>query len=490
MSEPMYDRVIKNVRLARPNRTGLQPVDIAFAEGRFARVAPEIEAASAKDVVDGKGLIAFPGVVDAHMHIGIYRNLAEDAPTESKCAAMGGVTTSLTYFRTGQYYLNKGGPYLEFFKDMLEQAGGRYQVDYGFHLMPAGAEHIEEMPDIYDKLGVPTFKVFMFYGGYGLHGKSDNQAAFLMTKPDERYDLAHFEFVLRGAKKVVDMYPEARDLISVSFHCENPELMNAWTRIIQEERGLNNMEAYHLARPPHSEGLSIVIAAYLAHAAGCPNINILHLTSRESVETVLKMQEVYPDVNIGREATVGHLLLDLENCDTRAKVNPPIRTREDREYLWHALMSGKIDWVVTDHACCPAELKFDPVEKNNVWGGKSGFGGTEYLLSGLYSEGRKHGLSENRIAELLSFNPAQRFGLWSKGDVAPGLDADLVLFDPDQTWTIRSEDSPSAQGYTPFEGIEVSGKVKKTYLRGECIYDNGSFPGTPRGEYIARKIRK
>jgi len=489
VADAMFDKVIKNVKLVRPYRTGLLPVDIAFRDGSFARVAPEIDAADAAEVIDGKGMLAFPGVIDAHMHIGIYRNLAEDAPTESKCAAMGGVTTSLTYFRTGQYYLNKGGPYLEFFKDMLAQADGRYHVDYGFHLMPASAEHIEEMPDIYDTLGVPTFKIFMFYGGYGLHGKSDNQAEFLMTKPEERYDLAHFEFVMRGARRVVERFPEARDLISVSLHCENPELMNAWTRIIQEERGLNDMTAYHLARPPHSEGLSIVIAAYLAHASGCPNINILHLTSREAVETVLKMQEVFPDVNIGREATVGHLLLDLDRADTRAKVNPPIRPREDREYLWQALIAGKIDWVVTDHACCPSELKFDAANRDNVWGGKSGFGGTEYLLSGLYSEGRKRGLSENRIAELLCANPARRFGLWSKGDVAPGLDADLVLFDPSETWTIRAEDSPSAQGYTPFEGLEVSGKVRTTFVRGEQVYDHGRFPGPPRGRYIPRKIR-
>lgn len=490
MTEPMYDRLIKNVRLARPKRSGLQATDIAIADGRFARIAPDIDPGSAKDVVDGKGLVAFPGVVDAHMHIGIYRHLSEDAPTESKCAAMGGVTTSLTYFRTGHYYLNKGGPYLEFFKDMLAAADGHYHVDYGFHLMPGSAEHIAEMPDIYDKLGVPTFKIFMFYGGYGLHGKSDNQAAFLMTKAHERYDLAHFEFVMRGAREVVERFPEARDLVSVSLHCENPELMTAWTRIIQEERGLNDLNAYHLARPPHSEGLSIVIAAYLAHAAGCPNINLLHLTSREAVETALKVQEIFPDVNIGREATIGHLLLDLENADIRAKVNPPIRPRADREYLWHALGAGKIDWVVTDHACCPSELKFDPANRDNVWGGKSGFGGTEYLLAGLFSEGRKRGLSENRIAELLCFNPAQRFGLWSKGDVAPGFDADLVLFDPDATWSIRGEDSPSAQGYTPFEGMEVTGKVRTTYLRGEAVYDNGAFPGTPRGQYIPRKVRR
>ena len=154
-----------------------------------------------------------------------------------------------------------------------------------------------------------------------------------------------------------------------------------------------------------------MIAAYLAHAGGCPNINILHLTSREAVETTLKMQDAFPDVNIGREATVGHLILDLDRVDTRAKVNPPIRPPEDREYLWQALIEGKIDWVVTDHACCPSDLKFDPENRDNVWGGKSGFGGTEYLLAALYSEGKRRGLSENRIAELLCFNPAQRFGL-------------------------------------------------------------------------------
>lgn len=490
MTDHRYDRLIKNLRLARPNRSGLDEVDIAFKDGKFARVAPGIDATAAAEVVDGQGLLAFPGIVDAHMHIGIYRNLAEDAPTESKCAAMGGVTSSLTYFRTGHYYLDKGGPYLEFFKDVRALSEGRFHVDYGFHLMPASREHIAEMPEIYDRLGVPTFKIFMFYGGYGLHGKSDNQAEFLMTRPDERYDLAHFEFVMRGAREVVDRFPEARDLISVSLHCENPELMNAWTRIIQDERKLNGLEAYHLARPPHSEGLSIVIACYLAHAAGCPNINLLHLTSREAVETALKMQQVFPDVSIGREATVGHLLLDLDRADIRAKVNPPIRPAADREHLWQALIEGKIDWVVTDHACCPAELKFDPADRDNVWGGKSGFGGTEYLLAGLYSEGRRRGLSENRIAELLSFNPARRFGLWSKGDVAPGLDGDLVLFDANASWTIRAEDSPSAQGYTPFEGMELAGKVRKTFLRGELVYDDGSFPGPPRGRYLERKVRR
>ncbi len=74
--------------------------------------------------------------------------------------------------------------------------------------------------------------------------------------------------------------------------------------------------------------------------------------------------------------------------------------------------------------------------------------------------------------------------------MSPGLDGDLVLFDPDQSWTIRAEDSPSAQGYTPFEGMEVVGKVRKTFLRGELVYDDGAFPGPPRGRYLERKVRR
>jgi allantoinase len=117
---------------------------------------------------------------------------------------------------------------------------------------------------------------------------------------------------------------------------------------------------------------------------------------------------------------------------------------------------------------------------------KSGFGGTEYLLSGLMSEGRKRGLSYNRMAELTSWNPAQRFGLMSKGDIAPGYDADLVLVDPDKSFVVRASESESTQGYTPFEGLELTGRVETTYLRGEPVYDNGKIVGTPRGQYLRR----
>ncbi|HNP66015.1 MAG TPA: hypothetical protein PKH39_18950 [Woeseiaceae bacterium] len=87
----------------------------------------------------------FPGLVDGHMHVGIYSPLAEDAVSESKAAAMGGVTSAITYFRTGQYYLNKGGPYADFYPEVLETSAGNYWVDYAYHLAPIASSHIDEM---------------------------------------------------------------------------------------------------------------------------------------------------------------------------------------------------------------------------------------------------------------------------------------------------------------------------------------------------------
>ena len=170
-----------------------------------------------------------------------------------------------------------------------------------------------------------------------------------------------------------------------------------------------------------------------------------------------------------REVTVGHLLLDTDcECAVHAKVNPPIRPREDVEALWQAVLDRKIDWVVSDHACCSAEQKWQKDDPDNIWLAKSGFGGTEYLLSGVITEGSKRGLSYNRMAELLSWNPSRRFGLLNKGDIAPGFDADIVLVDPHETFTVRAADSESGQGYSPFEGQELTGRVKSTFLRGRA----------------------
>jgi len=486
-TQPLYDLIVRNVRLARPLENGTPVTDIAIKNGKFAKVSPGLNAADAADVVDGAGMIAFPGLVDAHMHVGIYSPLRDDAVTESKAAAMGGVTSALTYFRTGDYYLNKGGPYADFYPEVLEQSAGRYWVDYAYHLAPINKSHIDEMPLLLDKHGVSSFKIFMFYGGFGLHGRSGNQRNFLHLEEGENYDFAHFEFIMRKLSQMIKDDPKRGAQLSLSLHCEIADILNAYTAMVERDGKLKGLHAYNAARPPHSEGLAVFIASYLAYETDLANVNLLHLSGRKALGAALMMEQLFPHISFKKEITIGHLLLDVDSpAGPKAKVNPPIRPREDVEYLWEKVISGDVDWVVSDHACCEAEMKVSAENPDDIWLAKSGFGGTEYLLSGLYSEGSKRGLSPNRMAELTSLNPAKRFGLNTKGDIAEGLDADLVLLDPNETFVVRAEDSESAQGYTPFEGQELTGRVKRTILRGNTVYLNGTIVGEATGEYLVR----
>jgi allantoinase len=488
MNKPEFDLVIKNVRVVRPHGNVVFDSDIGIADGKFALVAPGIDVTRAKAVHDGQGRLAFPGVVDAHMHSGIYSPLIQDAVTESKAAAMGGVTSSLNYFRTGQYYLNKGGPYKKFYPEVLKTSKGRFHVDYGFHLAPMDSTHIKEIPELIEKFGVSSFKIFMFYGSHGLHGASNTQKEFLMIGDEDRYDYAHFEFIMRAVQAAREKMPHLARQISLSLHCETAEVMTAYTKIVEKDKSLKGLAAYSASRPQHSEGLAVFIASYLANETALPNINLLHLSSRKAVQAAMMMADVFPHIDFKREVTIGHLMLDITSKAAElAKVNPPIRPREDVEFLWEALLAGELDWVASDHACCRHETKIPKRYFGNIWMAKSGFGGTEYLLPALVSEGTRRGMGYNHMARVTSWNPAQRYGLNRKGDIAAGFDADIALVDPAKTWTIHAKDSPSTQGYTPFEGLELSARIEETWLRGELIYDNArGVVGKPRGEYLHR----
>ncbi len=482
-----FDLLIKNVQVARAAGTALEDADIAIKDGKFAAIAPGIAADRAAEVYDGQNRIAFPGVVDPHMHTGIYSPLAEDAVTESRAAAMGGVTSSLNYIRTGGYYLNKGGPYDQFMAEVLDISDGRFHVDYTYHIAPMDRNHIAEIPNLIKEFGQLSYKIYMFYGGHGLHGSAGDQHKFLMIDKEDKYDIAHFEFVMRGIQAAMVQYPELADDISLSLHCETAEIMAAYTKIVEKDSSLSGLAAYSASRPPHSEGLAIFIASYLANETNLPNINLLHLTSAKAVTAAMQMQAVFPHINFRREVTIGHLMLDIDApTGNLAKVNPPIRPREDVEALWEAMLAGNISWVCSDHACCKHEMKVDQKDPGNVWLAKSGFGGTEYLLSAFASEGHKRGMSYNDIARMSSLTAARRFGLHHKGDIAEGLDGDVVLVDPNETWTVHAADSESQQGHTPFEGQELNARVKTTFLRGRRIFDNNEVIGEPTGQYLRR----
>jgi len=194
------DLLIKNVRVVRPHQSAVELCDVGVKDGRYARIAPEIPAGDARVAYDARQRLGFPGVIDAHTHVGIYAPLADDAVSESQAAVTGGVTAMLTYFRTGQYYLNRGGAYEDFFPAVLEASAGWYWCDYPYHLAPIQSSHIDEMEALATGHGVPSFKIFMFYGGYGLHGQTDPEAQrrFLMFEGQELTGQVTATF-LRGA---------------------------------------------------------------------------------------------------------------------------------------------------------------------------------------------------------------------------------------------------------------------------------------------------
>src|SRR5690606_118121 len=133
-----------------------------------------------------------------------------------------------------------------------------------------------------------------------------------------------------------------------------------------------------------------------------------------------------PESAVRRRVPLGQLVAEFHTAaNLGGKVTPPLRSPEDVEALWEHLIAGNIDWVVSDHACCKDEQKFDQDDRDDIFKVKSGFGGAEYLLPGLVGAGLKRGLSLQRIAQLASWNPAQRYGFTNKGDLAVGFDADI-----------------------------------------------------------------
>ena len=208
------------------------------------------------NVHDAKGLLAFPGAVDAHTHIaGIYQDMELDMFQESKCAAQGGVTTVMPYIRSGQCYMWEGGAYKDLYPKFLQRAEkAGYHCDYAYHVSPIEGQHIEELEWLIKEQGVVSLgEVFMFTASMGCTAlvPSRGRTTFSCCR-GRQYDLGHYDFVLRELGRIAESNPELADLIQIGFHCETPELLAAWTKKIQG-RGDNNAKAWSDARPTHSE---------------------------------------------------------------------------------------------------------------------------------------------------------------------------------------------------------------------------------------------
>lgn len=470
------DVVIRNGSVVLP---GLGPVrmDLGVKDGKIAVMADALASSDGDQVVDARHHHVLPGAIDSHFHIGIYRPHSQDAESESASAISGGVTTILSYFRTGQHYLNKSGPYQEIFPEVLSLSTGNFWCDYGYHIAPMTTPQLDEVTWLVDQ-GVSSFKFYMFYKGLNLAADSTRGKDYIMA---EDYDLGHlYELMVR----VADEARRRRIRISLSLHCENPELIRVFIARAKKE-GWTGLEAYSKGRPPLTESLSIEEAAVLAGATGCP-INLLHLSSKEAIESAMDVRRRYTSLSIVLETTLHHLALNYEDArGITAKVNPPIRAKEDQQALWNALVAGQVDTVVSDHACCLEEMK-----RKDLWSALPGFGGTSLLYPVLLSEGvRKRGLSLARTVELVSTNPARFYGLYpKKGTIAVGSDADLVICDLEKTQMVSSAGLHSAQDHTPFAGLTFTGWPVETLLRGRVVFRSGATHGAPYGQFLKRPI--
>lgn len=474
-----YDSVILNGHAVLPNH-GPVRCDLGLRNGKIAAIADELRPVDGDEVVDAKGLFVFPGAVDAHFHIGIYRPVAVDVRSETESALVGGVTTVLSYFRTGQHYLNKTGSYRQIIPEVLSATEGNAFTDYGYHIAPMTSDQVGEIDWMVREAGVATFKFFMFYKGLNLSADSTDGKALTMS---DSYDLGHLHAIMEEAAKADARYG-SNGRISVSVHCENDEIIKRFIKRVKAQ-GITGLRAYSEARPPLEERVAIHEAAALAASARA-RLNLLHLSSADALQAAIEVEKLYPGLDVRREATLHHLCLTydmLEGKGLGGKVNPPIRTQGDVDALWDGVRNGKIDWVASDHACTMSEKKGD-----DLWHAACGFGGTALLYPVMISEGyHKRGLSLGRIAELVSTNPARAYACYpQKGGIAVGGDADLAIVDLDREQVVSAEMLHSAQDYTPFEGFTLKGWPVRTILRSITLYRDGEVIGRPQGRYLKR----
>lgn len=477
-----YNLVVKNGNLVIP-KFGVVKADVGIVKEKISAISKEIDVKEAGKAIDASGKYIFPGAVDSHFHIGIFRPMDEDAKSESMSAAWGGVTTICSYFRTGKNYLNKSGPYKEIFPEVLEKSKNSFFTDYVYHITIMTPDQMPEIEMLVTKYGVSTFKYYMFYKMLDLTGAAGSDKYLMLNTS---YDLGFLYTYMKEVAKAHEKYKNY-GRISLSIHCEQPEIINVATQYMRQHETGNPLKDYSDARPAFSERMAIKEVEVLAAETKCP-VNLLHLSSMDALEAGKEVVGKYPELNILLETTLHHLGLSNDIQYGRlGKVNPPIREREHVEALWEAVINGEIQTVVSDHACSAKKIK-----EGDLWTSLAGFGGTEILFPLLLTEGyRKRGVSLQRIAELTSYNPAIYHDLYpKKGTIAVGSDADLAVIDLDKEKEVSVESLHSAQDFTPFEGIKYKGWPVYTILRGKVIFENDKIVGQPGdGQFIKRPVK-
>jgi dihydropyrimidinase len=449
MAKPeMGDLLVRGGTLVTPR--AVRRADVRCREGRIADVGENLEARG-ETVLDAGGTLVLPGVIDPHLHFALVaapHRTADNFASGSAAALAGGVTTFIDFA-----HQHAGDRLEEAVDRRLEEAAGS-RADYSLHVIvtDVSAHQLDEIPALTDR-GFASAKVYTTYRAAGFF--CDDYAILAL---------------MRAAA--------AAGWI-VMIHCENDAIVEG-TRAMFVAEGKTDFTYHARSRPPIAEIETVQRMIMLARETRCP-IYPVHLSAGESAHLVASARA--QGLPVVGETCPQFLVADDSVYDTARAARfihtPPLRSTEDQRVLWEELKGGGLQTVASDHCGYTLAQRTDYGDITKV---APGIPGTETLLPLVFTYGVcREKLSLTDLARICCENPARTFGLYPrKGAVREGADADLVLYDPSTRATIQDDQVRSAAAYSPYQGMDVEGRVVATVLRGEVAYD-GDAVTAPQG---------